>query len=168
MEELAKDVAQYTEITFEEFVRGLKGRVVTKICRIFWVHRGNFEPSMGQLEIYTEDRMFLLGCWGGNGEDLVIRDAPHICPFDGELSEENAIYVAENGKHERIDCSDQELYSDLINKVILDITPMRSEWNWPDMIGGVKISSETRTMWLLVAGDEEYLHWTPVESHYEI
>jgi hypothetical protein len=121
--------------------------------------------SKGQIELYTEDKFFLLGSWGNYGHDyLVINDSPWIDIFEGEQSEENLIYLEELGNFERIDCSEWEQYRDFVGIKIESIGVLRSSF---DDIGGVRLSTSSASLFFYVDGDEEYLGWELPLNFYE-
>jgi hypothetical protein len=122
---------------------------------VLYERHGTINPIDGPLEIEMSGRFVVLGV-GPDGERLRVDEGRWEDPFEEPLSPENRAFVEETGKWRRFDCSQEAPYSDFVGRAI---TEARLLWNRAHKVVGVRISVDTRSIWIVVEFDECHIYW---------
>lgn len=134
----------------------IEDKVVTSISRVLYEHNSQLDTSDGPVELRFEDGEALLLEGSGDGETLRISWSPWQDPFAPRISDENAAYVQEHGKWTRTDVSHEHGYRDLVGEALAEAAPLFNEFG---RLSGMKLVTETRTMWFVIEGDECHVRW---------
>ncbi len=134
------------------------GRSVVRVRRIFYVHAGEVNRTVGAIELLFHDGSIIYLDGGSDGQSLVVKSAPWIDPFEGVLTPENEEFVRTHGKWTRFDVSNEEEYEGLIGKAVDSI----------DLIQTPRGKVVGATFWLSlqrlrveVEADDVYVQLTP-------
>lgn len=136
--------------------RKLVGRTVVRIDRAFYETDGVIHPGDGPLEVQLDDGAVLLFDGGADGESLRVENSPWVDPFEGQLTPENAQFVAESGKWTRVPVSKDAPYCELIGATVEAVEVLENEFGRE---AGLGIETAARTLWFVVQCDEAHVHW---------
>lgn len=139
----------------------LPGNRISKIFRIFYVHKEAIDLSDGDLELVFENGA-VARLWGNDArhDTLVVEETPWEDPFKPPLSTENSEYVRRSGKWTRIDTSAEQPYSSFIGADILTVDPvLESDGN--GAIVGCHIATSRGVIEALVELDQLHVKLLP-------
>lgn len=137
-------------------LRKFIGKRILRISRVLFSRPGSLEPAEdGPLEIEIDGEVLLFD-GAPDGESLRLRAGFWEDPFKGSLSMENAQYIKDHGQWRRFDCSNEAYFSDLVGQELADVRPLMNTWG---RIGGIRLSVDARSLWLVVECDECHVDW---------
>jgi hypothetical protein len=136
-------------------ISDLVGKRLRRIGRVLYQRGSDIDAVDGPLELEVDGRTFLLD-GAPDGESLRVREGAWEDPFKEPLSDENLRYIREHGKWHRIDCSQHEHYDTLVGQELREVGLLENEHR---RIAGVRLSTNGRSMWFVVEGDECHVYW---------
>lgn len=99
------------------------GKVISIIRRIWYVLHGEVSSASGPIELSFSDGSAILLDAGPDGETLSVSEQPWRDPFEGQLSQENEMYIRQSGKWTAFDVSGEAPYARLIGRAVEGVEP---------------------------------------------
>ncbi len=100
------------------------GRTITGIRRVWFEIRGQYDQTVGPLEITFDDGATVVLDAAANGQSLVVKMGTWDDPFEGKMTPENRQFVRSSGKWSAVDVRHESPYGDLIGERLTGVTPI--------------------------------------------
>ncbi len=100
------------------------GRTITSIRRVWFEIRGQYDQTVGPLEITFDDGATVVLDAAANGQSLVVKLGTWEDPFEGKMTPENRQFVQSSGKWSAVDVRHESPYLDLVGERLTCVTPI--------------------------------------------
>jgi hypothetical protein len=111
------------------------GRTITGIRRVWFEIRGQYDQTVGPLEITFDSGDTVVLDAAANGQSLVVKLGTWEDPFEGKMTPENRQFVQASGKWSAVDVRHESPYVDLVGERLTCVTPISVEQD--DVIGAI-------------------------------